>query len=240
MAVSTVAHHLIRPKQHMGSTGVSTNGAVMGSQPPPSILYGTGTPAGTLSPWKDGAKGSLYIQTDATADDMAVWVKMASNNAVADWRLMRGYNNPIVNATAATLTVTALAHAGRIVTLNRAAGIAVTLPAAIGSGDVYKFVVGTTFTGAASIAVASGTDYFIGHALNGIDGGTAVPHLYPTANTGTVATESDTISLFGTANAQGGIKGQIVTITDIASAVFQIESISDAGGTEATPFSAAV
>lgn len=239
MAVSTAAHHLLRPKQHMGSTGPSTIGNVLGSQPPPVILYGTGTPAGTLSPWKDGAKGSLYIQTDATADDMAVWVKMASNNAVADWRLMRTSNNPIVNCTASTLAVTSLAHAGRVVTLNRAAGIAVTLPAAIGSGDVYKFVVGTTFTGAASIAVASGTDYMIGTATLYADGGDTVVG-FATANTGTVATESDTISLFGTANAQGGIKGEIVELMDIASAVWHVRIVSDAGGTEASPFSAAV
>lgn len=240
MAVNTAAFHLLRPSQHMGSAGSSTKNNALGPQPAPLILYGSGTPAGTLSPFKDGAKGSIYLQTDAAADDYAVWMKMATNNAVADWRLMQSYNNPIVNVTASTLTVTALAHAGRVITLNRAAGIAVTLPAAIGGGDVYKFVVGTTFTGAASIAVASASDYFIGHALNGIDGGTAVPHLYPTANTGTLATESDTISLFGTANAQGGIKGQIVTLTDIAANIWQIESISDAGGTEATPFSAAV
>lgn len=145
-----------------------------------------------------------------------------------------------IQATAATLTVTAALHAGRTVMLNRAGGIAVTLPAATGTGNKYRFVVQTTFTGAAQINVANATDYFIGFAINGIDGGTQVPHLYPTANTGTVATESDIISLFGTANAQGGIKGQTVEIEDVASAVFQIRSVSDAAGTEATPFSAGI
>ena len=239
MAVNTAAFHLLRPKQHMGGTGSSSTNAHALAGNPPIVLYGTGTPAGTLAPFKNGAKGSLYIQTDATADDMAVWVKMATNNAVADWRLLRGQNDPIVNVTASTLSVTSLAHAGRLITLNRAAGIAVTLPAAIGSGDVYRFVVGTTFTAAASIAVPNSTDYMVGTATLYADGGDTVVG-FATANTGTVATESDTISLFGTANAQGGIKGEEVVLTDIASAVWHVRLVSDAGGTEASPFSAAV
>lgn len=141
--------------------------------------------------------------------------------------------------TAATVTLGA-AHKGRITMLNRAAGIAATLPAATGSGDVYELIVLTTFTGAASVAVANANDYMVGVAQTGIDGGTAVPHQYPTANTGTLATESDTISLFGTANSQGGFKGATVTLRDIAANVWQVVYVSDAGGTEATPFSAAV
>lgn len=145
-----------------------------------------------------------------------------------------------VSVTASTVALTQAAHAGRIVVLNRAAGIAVTLPAATGTGDEYFLVVAATFTGAATIAVADATDYMIGTALMGIDGGTAVPHLYPTANTGTLATESDTISLFGTANSQGGIKGARVSLVDIATDIWAVHYVSDAAGTEATPFSAAV
>lgn len=144
-----------------------------------------------------------------------------------------------VSVTGATVTLGA-AHVGRTVVLNRAAGIAVTLPAATGSGDNYRLVVGTTFTGAASVAVANANDYMVGVAQMGIDGGTAVPHQYPTANTGTVATESDTCSLFGTANSQGGFKGAEVLLEDIAANVWAIRYASDAAGIEATPFSAAV
>ena len=59
----------------------------------------------------------------------------------------------IVNATAATLTVTKDLHSGQTVTLNRAGGVAVTLPAATGTGCVYRFVVGTTFTTDGTIKV---------------------------------------------------------------------------------------
>jgi hypothetical protein len=145
-----------------------------------------------------------------------------------------------VDVTGSSVSLTQAAHANRVVTLSRAAGIAVTLPAATGTGDTYQLVVKTTFTGAATVAVVDATDFMIGNALMGIDGGTAVPHLYPTANTGTLATESDTISLFGTANSQGGFKGASVTLQDIATDTWRVFYVSDAGGTEATPFSAAV
>lgn len=131
-------------------------------------------------------------------------------------------------------------HVGRITTLNRAAGIALTLPAASGSGDKYELIVGTTFTGASTVAVANASDYMVGTAVMGIDGGTFVPHLYPTANTGTVNTESDTLSLFGTALSQGGLKGAHAVFIDIAANIWSVRYVSDAGGTEATPFSAAV
>lgn len=144
-----------------------------------------------------------------------------------------------VSVTGAAVTL-GPTHVGRTVVLNRAAGIAVTLPAATGSGDEYTLVVGTTFTAAATVAVVDGTDFMIGVAQMGIDGGSAVPHQYPTANSGVLATESDTISLFGTANSQGGFKGAQVYLTDIALDTWNVLYISDAAGTEATPFSAAV
>lgn len=145
-----------------------------------------------------------------------------------------------VSVTGSSVTLTQALHANRVTLLNRAAGIAVTLPAATGSGDRYEIIVGTTFTGAATIAVVDGTDFMIGTASMGIDGGTFVPHQYPTANTGTLATESDTISLFGAANSQGGFKGECVVLKDVALDTWYVDIRSDAGGTEANPFSAAV
>lgn len=233
MAVNTVAFFVNNPN------GAQRQPALVPTQAP-TVLWGQGTPDGANREFKASQKGSLYIQVDATVQTENLWKKVGTSNVDADWVLANTVPNAPVAVTASTLAVTKAAHANRLVTLDRAAGIAVTMPAATGSGDKYTFVVKTTFTAAASIAVADATDYFIGHALNGIDGGTAVPHLYPTANTGTLATESDTISLFGTANAQGGIKGQVVTLIDIATDIWQIESVSDAGGSEATPFSAAV
>ena len=141
--------------------------------------------------------------------------------------------------TTATVTL-GPTHVGRTVLLNRAAGIAFTLPAASGTGNVYNLLVQATFTGAASVAVANANDFMIGVAQMGIDGGTFVPHQYPTANTGTLATESDTISMFGTANSTGGFKGATVRLQDVAANLWSVVYTSDAGGTEANPFTAGV
>jgi hypothetical protein len=147
---------------------------------------------------------------------------------------------PIVNCTTSTLTVTAASHAGRIITLNRAAGIAVTLPAATGTGNVYTFIVGTTFTANGTIAVASNTDYMRGRVYTLSDGAAAVLG-YSTSNSGTVATESDTITLYtASSNTTGGIIGDVIVLRDIGTAVWHVLGHTQSGGTEATPFSAAV
>lgn len=174
------------------------------------------------------------------------WFRGVSGELQYNFTGLAGGTKIVLSSGLAPLSVTGSAftfgptHVGRTVTLNRAAGIVGTLPAATGSGDKYRAFVQTTFTGAASIKVADATDYMIGVAQLGIDGGTAVPHQYPTANTGTLATESDTVSLFGTANSQGGFKGAFVEFQDVATDIWSVWYVSDAGGTEATPFSAAV
>lgn len=176
--------------------------------------------------------GSAPLRVDSADNKLKI---IPGGSGTTELEVLAGYAP--VNVTAATLTATKALHANRVVTLNRAAGIAVTLPAATGTGDWYTFIVGTTFTAAAQIAVPNATDYFVGTAI--LDKAGTVTGA-ATANTGTVATESDTASLFGTANAQGGIKGEIVELCDIATAQWAIRIMSEAGGTVATPFSAGV
>lgn len=137
----------------------------------------------------------------------------------------------ITNVTAATLAVTEADHEGQTITLNRAGGIAVTLPAATGGGAKYRFVVGTTFTGAATIKVANANDVMTGTATLLADGGDTVVAFA----TGATA---DTVTLDGTTT--GGIKGASVELEDIAANLWHVRYISDASGTEATPFSATV
>jgi hypothetical protein len=137
----------------------------------------------------------------------------------------------IVDVTGSTLAVASATHEGKIITLNRAAGIAVTLPAATGSGDKYTFVVGTTFTGAGTIKV-TGNDIMIGTAILFADGGDTVV-AFATAAT------SDTIT-FAADNSTGGIAGAYVELVDIKADTWFVKYVSDAAGTEATPFSATV
>ena len=114
--------------------------------------------------------------------------------------------------------------------LNRAGGIAVTLPAATGSGAKYKFVVATTFTSNATIATASSSDKFTGHAILAQDSADTVVHFGTAAGT-------DLLTMYTAANnTTGGIKGAIIEVQDIAVNLWSIFYISEAGGTEATPF----
>lgn len=135
------------------------------------------------------------------------------------------------NVTAATLTITNETHAGQIITLNRAAGITVTLPAATGSGARYRFIVGTTFTGSGIIQVASSSDTMVGNAIVLQDGGDTMAGFEAGAT-------ADTITLNGTTT--GGLAGAEVEVIDIASTLFFVRVVTAATGTEATPFSAAV
>lgn len=138
----------------------------------------------------------------------------------------------VTSHTTATLSAATLqaSYIHSTVKLDRAAGIAVTLPAATGSGDRYTFIIGTTFTSSATIKV-TGNDVMFGHALYAADAGdTAV--MFETA------ADSDTITFDGTTT--GGYKGTIVRLIDMAADSWFVEVIGKATGAEATPFSATV
>lgn len=193
-------------------------------------------------PFVIASHGKKYTSTTALKDKSKAFAlgmvggQLFYHNGTAVKAL--GSQTP-VTVTGSSVTLTQALHANRVVRLNRAAGIVVTLPAATGTGDTYRIIVETTFTGAASVKVANATDFMIGVALLNQDAGATVVG-FATANTGTVATEDDTIDLFGTANSTGGFKGEVIELIDINTATFSVRVWSEAGGTEATPFSAAV
>lgn len=135
-----------------------------------------------------------------------------------------------VNVTAATLTLTHDDHAGRIVTLNRAAGITVTLPDATGSGDVYEIFVGTTVTSNSYVIQAPDADNII-QGVIGVATDAAGVNI-PTAST------TDTITMSGSTT--GGIKGSYVRLVDVAADTWMVSGSLVSSGAEATPFSAAV
>jgi hypothetical protein len=133
--------------------------------------------------------------------------------------------------TAASLTVTAAAHGGRTVVLNRAAGQAVTLPAATGSGNIYKFFVLTSITSNTTTIKVVGNDTMAGLAIVANDGG-------DTASIFETAADSDTITFDGSTT--GGIRGATVELQDVAADLWSVRVVGAATGIEATPFSATV
>lgn len=140
-------------------------------------------------------------------------------------------NLPVLAVTASTLAVTP--QMDRVsINLNRAAGIAVTLPKAVGSGLYLRFFVGATITSnSTTIKVANSTDIMQGNCLQSQDGG-ATLQMFETA------ADSDTITMNGSTTS--GIVGDFIELVDIASGLWMVRMVSAATGTEATPFSATV
>jgi hypothetical protein len=123
-------------------------------------------------------------------------------------------------------------YAGRTVVINAAAGCAITLPAATGSGSVYRIILGTTVTSnSTTIKVANAVDSMIGRAFVISDNAAAVLGY-------AAATSDDTITLNGSTT--GGFVGDHIMIIDAAPAVFYAQVLGRGTGTEATPFSATV
>lgn len=168
--------------------------------------------------------GSLRLGPGAVLDINGTEISLPEIKRALD------VSNRVVPCTAATLTVTEADHDGRIITLDRAAGIAVTLPAAK-AGLRFRFIVKTTFTGAATIKSVASADIMIGHALMGNDTDNSVVDWQSVA-----ASTNDTIDLFGTANSTGGIEGQEIDIEGLATNLWFVKIRGDAAGTEATPF----
>lgn len=141
-------------------------------------------------------------------------------------------STPPISITGATLTCTKDVHAGRTTVISAVAGCAVTLPAATGTGSVYRFVIGSTITSnSTTIKVANATDVMTGRAYVVSDNTAAVLGF-------ATAAASDTITLNGTT--LGGIVGDHIEIIDAITGTFAVRVFTAATGTEATPFSATV
>lgn len=174
--------------------------------------------------------GTLY---DVVVDADTLQINGTTvNSTAAELDAECDVSTRLVSATAATLAVTAASHGGRIVVFNRAAGVTATLPAATGSGNVYRFTTGTAVTSNNNIIkVADNSDVMSGS-------------LYVTdqaAGTGTefsTTTTSDTITMNGSTS--GGLVGGILTLIDIAADRYAIHGNIIATGIEVTPFSATV
>lgn len=132
-----------------------------------------------------------------------------------------------------TLTLTRSAHLGKTILLDTASGSVVTLPAATGTGDTYRFAVTTTVSSNNHVVkVANSTDTMIG-GLWPVTGAVAAGVVGDLAGG-----SDDTITMNGTTT--GGILGTNFTCTDIASGLWLVQGLYVGSGTLATIFSATV
>jgi len=147
--------------------------------------------------------------------------------------------NPVYNASASTLTITSKEHANKIINLNRAAGVTVTLPIATGSGDKYTFIVGTAPTSNAHTLNFSTNGNTIEGAAVGISDDDASPDVSGQGimYSWNAETNDDTITMSGTTT--GGKLGDRVEVEDYGALKYHVYGYLLQSGTEATPFSAA-
>jgi hypothetical protein len=178
-----------------------------------------GDPAGTHYHIVDESGNILLGGTSALA------ATVDEINRVAD------VSTRLVNCAAATLALTTALHDGKIVTLNKADGQAITLPAATGSGSRFRLFIGTTITSVGTTIKVVGNDIMVGLAKLLPDSGTT-GLIYATA------ADTDTITLDGSTT--GGIKGMFIDLIDIAADTWSVLVEGTATGSEATPFSATV
>lgn len=186
------------------------------------------------------------VNGPATPTTAPVYVRSSDNQLViipaglgsAEVPVVQGVSS-VVSVTAST-TIAPASHAGKTIVVNAAAGLTLTLPAATGSGAKYRIVIGTLITSNSFVlAVANGSDYFKGVATVKADDAASTLIGWSTADSGTVATESDTLTWNRTTTGTC-IVGDSVEVEDIATNVWAIRTLNKASGSEATPFSAAV
>ena len=144
------------------------------------------------------------------------------------------FNSPVVPVGDTTISVTAEKHAERNLILNNAAGVTATLPKASGTGDTYRFTVGTLATANSHIIkVGSTSDVMVGSVLLSDTDSAGTVTAFSTAST------SDTITLNRTTT--GSVrKGEYVEVQDIANNTWAVSGLLSNTGSGATPFSATV
>ena len=143
-----------------------------------------------------------------------------------------GTDSVAASVTSSTLTIDSSnidAYNGKVIPLNRAGGITVTLPNATGSQAVLRFVVGTTFTSNGVIKVARAADTMAGTAV--VSNATA-------STVFGALTVSDTITMNGTTT--GGLAGSYIELYDVATGDWIVRSALLGSGVIATPFSESV
>jgi hypothetical protein len=194
----------------------------------PLHLTPQAVPSGTA------AEGDLYFSTSGYLMQYngAAWEAVGATlpGAVAVSGALT-YRRPVTSFTTASPTALTAADSGTQYAFNRAAGVAVVLPAVTASevGVFYDFYFQTTATGDHTIT-AQAADLLIG-AVNIQD--------FDTANTGTMfaADGSDDLIMTMNGTTKGGKKGSWVRFTCASATSWIVQGYLFGDGTLATPFS---
>lgn len=133
-----------------------------------------------------------------------------------------------VPAGTTTLTVTQALHAGKILLLASTGGLAITPPAATGTGALYRLCVITTITGGNVTwdAKAGNASDILAGWIQSYKATTFTPYI---ANS-----NLNLVTLDGTT--RGGIKGDFLEFRDVATNLWIVSGFVTQSGTIATPF----
>lgn len=175
----------------------------------------------------------LAIQAQQLKDNAGAAIDMTELTALSGTVATLLKNRAVHLAAGATKTLTS-ADSGKWVDLDTAAGSIVTLPAASGSGSIFKFRVKVLATSNSHIVkVANVSDAMQGIIFTGDD--TTANAQWFAAVSGT----DDTITLNRTTTGSVTL-GEWIEVEDIATNLFHVRGFITNTGTAATPFSATV
>lgn len=188
----------------------------------------TALPKTQTSNWSN-----MALQAQQLKDNSGNAVNMTELTGLSGNPATQLANTSVHTVAGATKTLTA-ANSGQWIDLDTAAGSVVTLPAASGSGNLFKFRVKVLATSNSHvIQVANSSDAMQGIIFTGDD--TSSNAQWFAAVSGT----SDTITL--NRSTTGSVTlGEWIIVEDIATNLFHVRGFITNTGTAATPFSAAV
>lgn len=139
---------------------------------------------------------------------------------------LSGFSTPVLDSSAATLTLTA-AQSGSLILLDRAAGTTVTLPAPV-VGLNFSFAVKTTVTSNNhKVITDAGTTFILG-------GVTMTEAADTNAGLGALFNGTTHISILMNGTTTGGIIGTFFNLTCVTATQWAIEGIVAGSGTLAT------
>jgi hypothetical protein len=194
------------------------------TRPGSTSAAGTGVPTNGVAGF---ATGCIFYNFKG-GPGTSLYCNIGSNTS-AQWINIDSPDGGIVSLTG-TVTLSALLHAGRTLLWDLAGGFTATLPAATGSGAIYRFQVQVVST-TGYVLSAAGTDK--------IKGGILITAAGATAGTGCwfVSTTNANITLNGTTT--GGVAiGDYYQVQDVATGLWLVSGgLVTGSGTLATPFS---
>lgn len=211
--------------------GITTNASNVGQV----SGYPEGANLGNTTTDKIAFYGTNYVAQQSNTVDLVT--QLVNLGLVASGTTLQTNGASIAAGSTKTLTA---ADSGKTILLNTAAGSVVTLPAATGSGITYKFLVSVLATSNShKVQVANSSDYMVGSVFTMSDDAGNVAKAFFAANSGTVSTNSDTITLNRSTTGSVTV-GESIEVKDVAANIWAVNGFTSSTGTEATPFSAAV